>query len=176
MHNPVEKCISMQPVSVLIGTDHPPPVSGSLTIKPFFSMLSTLEQHHADSSFLLRDAQIQVAVSNILYPEILMLIFRKRFEIPEQRFFIEIIHSQLYSWLNTINHNRKRKKKLTKMINRYFHYRSVACIVYFIFRIQRMKKVRHQVMHRTQVTPNAIWKHCELRKDLYFYIFHALPG
>ena len=52
----------------------------------------------------------------------------------------------------------------------------VACIVYFIFRIQRMKKVRHQVMHRTQVTPNAIWKHCELRKDLYFYIFHALPG
>ena len=41
-----------------------------------------------------------------------------------------------------------------------------------------MKKVRHQVMHRTQVTPNAIWKHCELRNDLYFYNFylHALPG
>ena len=135
-------------------------------------MLSTLEQHHADSSFLLRDAQIQVAVSNIHYLEIRMLIFRKRFVIPKQRFFIEIIHSLLYSWLNTINHNRKRKKKLTKMINRYVHYISVVYIVNFIFRIQRMKKVRHQVMHRTQVTPNAIWKHCELRNDLYFMFMH----
>ena len=45
----------------------------------FFSMLSILEQHHADSSSLLRDAQIQVAVSSIHYLEILMLIFRKRF-------------------------------------------------------------------------------------------------
>ena len=111
--------------------------------------------------------QIQVAVSNIHYLEIRMLIFRKRFAIPKQRFFIEIIHSQLYSWLNTINHNRKRKKKLTKMINRYVHYRSVAYIVSVIFRIQRMKKVCHQVMHRTQVTLNAIWKHCELRNDLH---------
>ena len=59
----------------------------------FFSMLSILEQHHADSSSLLRDAQIQVAVSNIHYLEIQMLIFRKRFVIPKQRFFIEIIHS-----------------------------------------------------------------------------------
>ena len=55
--------------------------------KPIFSMQLTLEQHHADSSFLLRDAQIQVAVSNIHYLEIQMLIFRKRFELPKQRIF-----------------------------------------------------------------------------------------
>ena len=57
------------------------------------------------------------------------------------------------------------------MINRYVDYRLI--IVYFVFRIQRMKKVRHQVMLRTQVTPNAIWKHYELRKDLYFAAFFA---
>ena len=43
-----------------------------------------------------------------------------------------------------------------------------------------MKKVRHQVMHQMQVTPNAIWKHYELRKDLYFRSIlcfrHALFG
>ena len=47
--------------------------------KPIFSMLSTLGQPHVDLSSRLRDVPTQVAVSNILYLEIPILIFRKRF-------------------------------------------------------------------------------------------------
>ena len=52
-----------------------------------FSMQSTSGQLHVDLSSLLLDVQIQAVVSNILYLEIPMLIFRKRFEFPCNKIF-----------------------------------------------------------------------------------------
>ena len=44
------------------------------------------------------------------------------------------------------------------------------------FRIQRMKKVRHQVMHPMQVTQNAIWKHCEPRNDFQTLLLFSVTA